>query len=91
MPDNNKQTFILYHRPACGYCYFTLSEVDHLDLHIERRNIYTNPEYRQELINGGGKSQVPCLRIENGQGKTRWLYESGDIIEYLNEYKRQCM
>ncbi len=31
---------------------------------------------------GGGKSQVPCLLIQDG-AQTRWLYESDDIIAYL--------
>jgi glutaredoxin 2 len=35
------------------------------------------------LIAGGGKNQVPCLRIENEDGDVRWLYESIDIVRYL--------
>jgi glutathione S-transferase len=40
---------------------------------------------RAELIAGGGKGQVPCLRIETDDGNVRWLYESADIIAYLRE------
>lgn len=36
-----------------------------------------------ELTSGGGKFQVPCLRIESADGKVRWMYESIDIIRYL--------
>jgi glutathione S-transferase len=36
-----------------------------------------------DLIAGGGKNQVPCLRIENEDGVVRWLYESIDIVRYL--------
>ena len=32
---------------------------------------------------GGGKRQVPCLRIEATPGEVQWLYESMDIIAYL--------
>jgi glutathione S-transferase len=40
--------------------------------------------FNKELIQKGGKKQVPCLKIiENGQES--WLYESGDIIKYLNK------
>lgn len=42
-----------------------------------------SPEHNAELIAGGGKSQVPCLRIENQAGEASWLYESIDIIRYL--------
>jgi len=33
---------------------------------------------------GGGKRKVPCLRIEE-DGKTEWMYESNDIIAYLEQ------
>ena len=36
-----------------------------------------------DLLNGGGKTQVPCLRIDNPDGETQWMYESDDIINYL--------
>ena len=31
-------------------------------------------QQKAELIAGGGKKQVPCLRIED-TGGTRWMYE----------------
>ena len=31
---------------------------------------------------GGGKTMVPCLRIESKDG-VEWLYESSDINAYL--------
>lgn len=37
----------------------------------------------RELLVGGGRATVPCLRIEDDGGAVRWLYESEDIIEYL--------
>lgn len=40
---------------------------------------------RTELIRGGGRHQVPCLRIEGPDGSVRWLYESDDIISYLRK------
>lgn len=52
---------------------------------VECKNINTNPKDRAELIKGGGKNQVPCLRIENNQ-ETQWLYESNNIINYLKQY-----
>ena len=41
----------------------------------------TAPEVLEELITLGGKAQVPCLMI-NGKA----LYESDDIIAYLQEH-----
>ena len=53
-------------------------------LNIETRDAKNNEQYRQELLEQGGKIKVPCLRIEQN-GQTQWLYESNDIIAYLNK------
>jgi glutathione S-transferase len=29
---------------------------------------------------------VPCLRIDHDDGRSEWLRESADIIEYLEEH-----
>lgn len=50
---------------------------------IPLRNIHQDPAAHRELVEGGGSQQVPCLRIESA-GAVRWLYESADIIAYLN-------
>jgi glutathione S-transferase len=34
---------------------------------------------------GGGKRQVPCLRIDGDDGQSHWLYESMDIMAYLKQ------
>ena len=47
------------------------------------KNIKDNPDFKAELIAGGGKKQVPCLRISQDNADTVWLYESDDIIRYL--------
>ena len=43
----------------------------------------TDMEAFRELLQGGGKSTVPCLRIERGI-EVSWMYESMDIIDYLS-------
>lgn len=57
-----------------------------MGIEVECKNILSNPIYKAELIEGGGKKQVPCLRIQEN-GSVRWLYESSDIIDYM---KQQC-
>ena len=54
------------------------------DHKIQLVNI-ADASHLQELISGGGKSQVPCLRIQNTEGEVSWLYESDDIIDYMSE------
>ena len=73
----------LYHLSGCPFCIKVRVMMWWLGVKIPLRNIAANPEYRHELIAGGGKEQVPCLRIEHGDGQFRWLYESSDIIRYL--------
>lgn len=43
----------------------------------------SDKEHAQALMQGGGKTQVPCLRIEQSDGQVEWMYESNDIIQYL--------
>jgi glutathione S-transferase len=54
-----------------------------LGLEIPLRNIQISSRNRKELLNGGGRKTVPCLRIEDANGNVQWMYESGDIIAYL--------
>ena len=80
------ESLTLYHRPTCPFCLRVFTAVARLDVPISRRNITTDSDARRELVAGGGRQQVPCLRIEESTGEsagTRWLYESGDIIAYL--------
>ncbi len=49
------------------------------------RNIKRHPEYKLALVQGGGKKQVPCLRIEHENGDVDWMYESSDIVRYFKQ------
>ncbi|PPC75791.1 glutaredoxin [Pokkaliibacter plantistimulans] len=74
----------LYQFRACPFCVRTRRTMHKLNLPIELRDAKNNPEHRQALEQGGGRIKVPCLRIEEN-GETRWMYESKDIISYLNQ------
>ena len=84
---DKKLPFVLYHKLTCPFCYLVRHALDDLDLDIELRDIDANPAYREELVSGGGKQQVPSLHILDPDGGTEWLYESRDIIEYLTYFK----
>jgi glutathione S-transferase len=60
-------------------------QIKRLGLSIECRDILKNPAWEQEMVQGGGQRQVPCLRIEREDGGVQWLYESSDINRYLTE------
>jgi len=81
----NEQTknLCLYHYASCWFCGQVRSVIGKLSLDIELRDVLTEPQNRQTLIEQGGSSTVPCLRIENPDGTEQWMYESSDICEYL--------
>ncbi|MGK0171439.1 MAG: glutathione S-transferase [Gammaproteobacteria bacterium] len=57
----------------------------HLDLQLELRDVSLEANRRDELVAGGGRSTVPCLRVVQSDGEVSWLYESRDIIEWLKD------
>lgn len=73
----------LYYFESCPFCIRVLRAMDLLGIEMNLRNVRQDPAYRQELVEGGGRSMVPCLRIDNPDGEPTWMYESADIIEYL--------
>lgn len=81
----NGPTLALYSSPTCGYCARVRRTMDRLGMQIEIRDVAAEPRHRAELFAGGGKTQVPCLRIEEPSGEVRWLYESADICRYLED------
>lgn len=75
----------LYHSQLCGFCTRVLQVARALNLELELRDVDFEAGRRQELMVGGGKGQVPCLRIEREDGSVAWMYESADISRYLKE------
>ncbi|MGD9600558.1 MAG: glutathione S-transferase N-terminal domain-containing protein [Gammaproteobacteria bacterium] len=73
----------LYHSELCWFCARVRQTMKTLGLELELRDVDREPTRRQELVAGGGKGQVPCLRIEDGAHNVTWMYESADISAYL--------
>lgn len=69
---------------ACPFCIKTRRAMHKLNLPIVKRNASAGSPFRDELLQGGGKVQTPCLRIEQ-DGAVQWLYESSEIITYLEK------
>jgi len=83
----NTQTtaLTLYQYKACPFCVKVRRNMKRQSLPIETRDAKRNLSAREELLEGGGRLKVPCLKIEDSQGDVRWMYESKDIISYLDE------
>lgn len=82
--DRQAANMSLYQFYACPFCVRVRREMHRLNLPIQTRDAQNNPQYRQELLAEGGDIQVPCLRIDE-DGKSLWMYESKEIIQYLQE------
>lgn len=84
----------LYYSPYCPYCHRVLNALVQMGLTVNTqsgkagditlKNTFAERAAKKALVRGGGKSTVPCLLIED-QGKQRWMYESLDIITFLQE------
>jgi glutaredoxin len=80
--DAEASKMALYQFYACPFCLKVRRAIHRLNVPIETRDAQNDPNYRQELLTEGGEIKVPCLRIEE-EGGVKWLYESDDIIAYL--------
>lgn len=80
--NEDAKALTLYQFAACPFCTKTRRAMYKLNLPIEKRSASEGSPYREELQAGGGKVKVPCLRIEEA-GKVEWMYDSKEIIRYL--------
>jgi glutaredoxin len=83
--DRQCRDLALYQFKTCPFCIKVRQELRRLSLDIELRDAQREAGHREALLRGGGKTVVPCLRVLDARGDTRWMYESGEIIAYLRE------
>jgi glutaredoxin len=79
------QGLSIYGYPQCPYCQRVLRAADSLGMQIELRNTAQSAVFQRELIEATGRTTVPVLRIEEEGGAVRWLPESADIVDYLQD------
>lgn len=73
----------LYEMKSCSCCAKVRRHVRWLNIPLPSKDLKRSYIYQKELLAGGGRAQVPCLKIEKPTG-IKWLYESDDIILYLD-------
>jgi len=83
--DTQTEHLALYQFEACPFCVKVRRAIRRLGLNIEIRDTRKEGQYREELLREGGEVKVPCLRITDTDGSVRWMYESNDIIAYLQQ------
>ena len=81
--DQQCADFVLYQYKTCPFCIKVRQEMRRLALNVQKLDAQQPGQVRDDLVSGGGKAKVPCLKITDQAGKTQWLYESGEIIKYL--------
>ena len=72
----------LYVKTGCPFCERVLDYASAHSIPLQERNIYNEEQNLEELLQIGGKHQVPFL-LDESAGIS--LYESDDIIEYLKQ------
>ena len=58
-------------------------------IEIPMRNTVMDISAYKELVTGGGRATVPCLRIERDEGQVEWMYESIDIMRFIDDVADQ--
>lgn len=75
MPD-----LVLYKKDSCPFCQKVLRFMASRGIELPMRDTALELGARDELVEKGGKGQVPCLFIDG-----RALYESDDIVTWLGK------
>ena len=83
--DEETAKLSLYQYAACPFCVKVRWSMQRNSLSVETKDAKRNPEYAEELVAGGGHLKVPCLKIEQEDGSANWMYESSEIINYLEQ------
>jgi len=83
--DSITSNMVIYEFKACPFCVRVRRFMKKNNITIHTKDARKSPEYAEELINGGGKLQVPCLFIPSKDNEPKWLYESKDIVSFLTE------
>ena len=83
--DQHTSKLVLYQFRMCPFCVKVRRTIKRLSLNIETRDALRDAPAREQLLAGGGDLKVPCLKIINDKGNETWMYESTDIVRYLQE------
>ncbi|MBW8185903.1 MULTISPECIES: glutathione S-transferase N-terminal domain-containing protein [Shewanella] len=83
MIDAATEQLALYQYKACPFCVKVRRAMRRQGLNIATLDAKQDP-HKSTLVTEGGQAKVPCLRIEE-DGEIRWMYESSDIINYLDK------
>lgn len=81
--DKQCESLALYQYKTCPFCIKVRQEMRRLSLNIQRIDAQHEGPDRRDLLEHGGQTKVPCLKITDSAGKSQWLYDSEKIKAYL--------
>ena len=83
LKDGTEVDLELFKFDACPFCVRVYRVLDQMGIReaVRMRDTWQEPGANAELIERGGKRQVPCLFIDGEP-----LFESRDIIAWLRAY-----
>ncbi len=73
----------LYQFKTCPFCIKVRQEMQRLSLNVTQLDAQHEGPARTALLQGGGQTKVPCLKVTDPSGASRWIYDSEKIIAYL--------
>lgn len=82
------ESYELYHSVLCGFCHRVRRYMAGAGWEIPLVDTLRNRAARAALVEGGGRATVPCLKITR-ENEVIWMYESLDIIDYLEARRQQ--
>lgn len=74
----------LFFTQFCPHCVGCKEFIEENNLNVELMDATTDQEIKKELLEVGGKLQVPMLSIDD-----KPMFESSDILNWLKENKDQ--
>lgn len=81
--DAETRRLKLYEMPSCPYCCKVRRSMRQLGLDIPSVDIGRDDDAYNALLDATNETQVPCLYIHDDGTEPRWLFESNDIVAYL--------
>lgn len=81
--DQACSSLALYQYKTCPFCIKVRQEMRRLSLTVAQVDAQHEGPGRAALVQQGGQAKVPCLKITDAAGSSRWLYDSKEIVSYL--------
>lgn len=75
----------LYQFEISSYSFKTRRTLAAMGVKIPEVDVLVDDNAYRELVEQGGKDQVPCLRINHPNQPTEWMYESDAILAYVRK------